>query len=576
MPRSCTLQHIVLALLVLGVLSLLVRVRELPSTMAAAREREALETQTQQLAKAAMRGAAVDAAVELTDAASTEEVVESEASSTPAPAPSTVATEAATPTPQRSKTLTELQALSLCERERDSALLDVIRASQTTLCASSTNSSDADRATAVTLIDVPGGIKATVFSGLELNLAGAKVHKPIKDLSQDGGAHDPRFVFTHNVVHCRCADLVAFAKTERAGQALGLWATMLARVDLNRDAASTLCDPQLPPLAPAAASDKNVVVFRERVILIARRDDHNPFFQVSNALNAYIVTAALGWDLATTRVVHLDSGYPSPVDALHEKLLSPNHALVHGDALMGKRVQFENDVLLAPWEVSGPMMQHLNDDEPCGASALFQDFRRLALATMGAMTAKPVASVLPDNDTEGDDEATESSLSGAAASLVTVTVITRRPYKGRKVQRVWRNEDDVLARMRTEYKDMNIAFQSVDFVALTLQEQMDVIVQSDVVIGMHGAGMVNVFWTRPETLVVEIFPKDRRRWGYRNLCQFIGCDWHEFRGGEDIGKHKEPNSKDKSIPYDAWRAFFDPLLRAKYAQVQEQANDLSD
>jgi protein O-GlcNAc transferase len=109
-------------------------------------------------------------------------------------------------------------------------------------------------------------------------------------------------------------------------------------------------------------------------------------------------------------------------------------------------------------------------------------------------------------------------------------------------------------------------------VDLTLDKQMQVIVNSDIVIGMHGAGMVNVLWTRPETLVIEIFPRLRKRWGYRNLCQFVGCDWHEFRGGTDIGEDEAANTKDKRIAYDEWRKFFDPLLRKRYAQVEAQQN----
>ncbi|GLD97870.1 hypothetical protein PINS_up006567 [Pythium insidiosum] len=152
-----------------------------------------------------------------------------------------------------------------------------------------------------------------------------------------------------------------------------------------------------------------------------------------------------------------------------------------------------------------------------------------------------------------------------------VTVITRRPYQGRMVQRKWRNEAFILDKMRAlyangTYRHGECVFQSVDFVELPLREQMRVIVNSDVVIGMHGAGMVNVLWTRPGTLVVEIFPRNRKRWGYRNLCQFIGCQWHEFRGGSDVGKGD--NGSDKIIAFPQWNAFFDPLFRETVAALE--------
>lgn len=462
--------------------------------------------------------------------------------------------------PPHTKTLAELSELTTCERERGLALLDVVRASSRTFCATSGGSRDS---TKVTLFDVRGGLKSAVFASLDLDLTDVKVHRPIQDLSQDGGAHDPRFIFHPNVLRCRCSELASRAKM-KPNAPLKIWETALALVDVKKDPPATLCDPTLPPFPPLKASeedDEGVVEFHEPVILISRRDDHNPFFQVANALNGWIMAKALGWDLTKTRVVHLDAGYPSPVDALHQKLLSPSFELVRGEALMGKRVAFKRDVLLSPWEVSGPMMQHLNDDEPCYSSHLFHDFRHLALTTMDAPTAKSVVNI---NDTYRDGTT-------ATASVVTVTVITRRPYMGRKVQRVWRNEDEILARMRAEYADLHVVFESVEFVDLTLAKQMDVIVNSDVVIGMHGAGMVNVLWARPGTLVVEIFPKERRRWGYRNLCQFLDCDWREFRGGTDVGgKPKDANSKDKTIAYSEWKAFFDEPFRTRYAQVQAQ------
>ncbi|TYZ65261.1 hypothetical protein PybrP1_007099 [[Pythium] brassicae (nom. inval.)] len=535
-PRSERQHTAALALLALaGVLLLFFRARELPHAAA----NEAAELRP--LAHANIRSV---------DKPATRVVHKSDA---PAKSEPKWMHPVAPVAPPHTKTLAELSELSVCERERGLALIDVIRASGSKFCAAGGGDT-----TKVTLFDVRGGIKSAVFENLHLDLTDAKIHRPIKDLSQDGSSHDPRFVFHPNLLRCRCGELASRAKATPPAP-LKIWETALARVNTKRDPAATICDPALRAFAPPKPSDEGVVEFTEPVVLISRRDDHNPFFQVSNALNGWIMVKALGWDLAKTRVVHFDAGFPSPVDALHQKLLSPSFELVRGDTLMGKRVHFKGEVLLSPWEVSGPMMQHLNDKEPCYSSQLLKDFRRLALMTMGVPTAKTVVPV----DT--------------GASVVTVTVITRRPYMGRKVQRVWRNEDEIVSRMRAEYADLHVAFESVEFVDLTLQKQMEVVVNSDVVIGMHGAGMVNVLWARPGMLVVEIFPKERRRWGYRNLCQFLDCDWREFRGGADVGgKPKDANSKDKTIPYSEWKAFFDEPFRTRYAQVQERETDLAE
>ncbi|KAF1316272.1 hypothetical protein FI667_g15546, partial [Globisporangium splendens] len=447
------------------------------------------------------------------------------------------------------------QLAELCYKQRDLGLLEEIRASKRQFCGydslSGQKGQDPAASTEVNVYNVAGGVKVTVFRNLELNLVKVDITQPISDISQDGGDHDPRFVFTDQIVCCQCQQ---FAKSKHGSRfspnAWAIWEAILTGVDTRADPKSTVCDPAHARLQPGPAHGDRLVEFTQPVILIARRDDHNPFFQVSSTLNAWFVAKALGWDLQQTQVVYLDAGYPSPVDALRQKLLAPNHDIVTGQSLMGKRVHFQGNVMLPPEEGSGPMMQHLNDVEPCHASQLFKQFREVALTTMGVSSSKP------------------APLEGEA---VVVTVITRRPYKGRTVQRVWVNEDEVLDKMRDEYKHLNVVFQSVDFVDLTIAQQMNVTANSDIVIGMHGAGMVNVLWTRPETLVVEIFPKRRRRWGYRNLCQFVGCDWHEFRGGTDIGYFwTRANAKDKEISYDEWRAFFDPLFQARYRAIKSR------
>jgi glycoprotein 2-beta-D-xylosyltransferase len=296
---------------------------------------------------------------------------------------------------------------------------------------------------------------------------------------------------------------------------------------------------QTPPPASAPAPLR---VIHDRTVIIARRDDHNPFFQLSGVLNAWMLTRTLGWNRNDTRVIFMDGGFPSPIDDLHYRLLSTPDKfslLRGGEHLLGHKFKFTNDVMFAPYETTGPLMQHLNDEEPCQRSQLITEFRADALAAMGIPT--------PDPSTK---------------KAITVTIISRRNYGGRRVQRRWLNEDEVLAAMREKYPSFNgmpIVIQSLEFVDLTLEQQMEISLNSDVVIGMHGAGMVNVLWTRPGTLVIEIFPRFRYRWGYRNICQYIGCDWHEFRGGGDTGMGD--NASHKTIYVDPWLAFFDPLFR---------------
>ncbi|TMW61781.1 hypothetical protein Poli38472_010844 [Pythium oligandrum] len=392
------------------------------------------------------------------------------------------------------------------------------------------------------------GIQSTVFSNLWVDFRQAKVFKPIDSIAQDGHLHDPRFTFPSVNVYCFCdAD-------QNTSSVPRVWDEMLGNFPTNDY--YTVCRRTTQEQADVLASGwdttgamedgvdttYNVTRIATNAIVLARRDDHNPFFQISAALNAWMMMKVVGWKPETTQLVYFDDGFPSPIDALQQAVLSPKHPVVPGHDLLKSVVHFDH-VMIAPFEMAGPMMRHLDNNEPCGLNKMISDFRKHALQQMNV------------------------SLIKQDPTTCLVTIITRRPYDGRMVQRKWLNEDHVLAEMIRNYSQPGVykhgtcTFQSVDFVHLSLAEQMQLMVESDVVIGMHGAGMVNVLWTRPETLVVEIFPKKRFRWGYRNLCQFVGCRWHQFRDGEDISTGKTANANDKIIPYDEWQRFFDPLFQ---------------
>ncbi|KAF1793175.1 Glycosyltransferase AER61, uncharacterized [Phytophthora cactorum] len=428
-----------------------------------------------------------------------------------------------------------------CYAQRDVGIIAAVQQAARHFCADGGWDSEKqapvspEKATKVSMFRVGGGIRSATFQNLMLDLVGVGIHAPIKSMAEDGGKHDPRFNFNNRLVNC--ASIIDVP----AGEGIPM---------------STICSPRKPENTkrsewdfvknPLQAPDNNeTVVFEDPVVIIARRDDHNPFFQISYALNSWIMLQALGWDVTKTHVIHLDGGYPSPIDALHQGLLAPNHEL-------STRVHFRGDVMVAPFELSGPMMQHLDNEEPCFESELMKTFRAQSLLTLN---------MTPEMERE---------LGVTTVRPMVVTVITRRPYGGRTLQRMWVNEDEVMSNMRIEYKGLNVEFRSIDYVNLTLFEQMQTTIESDMIISMHGAGLVNVIWARPMTTVVEIFPKERFRWGYRNMCQFVGCDWHEFRGGQDIGDNPSPNTKDKRIPYDEWMSFFHPLLRQSYGAFEEQ------
>uniref|UniRef100_A0AAV1TIV3 Glycosyltransferase 61 catalytic domain-containing protein n=1 Tax=Peronospora matthiolae TaxID=2874970 RepID=A0AAV1TIV3_9STRA len=460
-----------------------------------------------------------------------------------------------------------------CYAEQDVGIIADVRKSAKTFCASGGWDHPAQapasptQATKVSRFHTRGGIDSTVLQNVMLDFVNVSIHAPIKSIADDGFHHDPRFNFNMELISCACDEYANYFQKlpgEKERIAEMMWRDLLKSVPDKKDIPEPVfCSVErLPGRSrsrwdfvehPTKAPDGHeTVVFEDPVVLVARHDDHNPFFQLSSAYNAWIILKALEWDTMKTRVIHLDGGYPSLYDALHREMLGPNFEIIEGATLIGKRVHFRGDVLLAPFEFSGPVIQHVDHNESCYDSELLKTFRAQSLLAFN---------ITPE---------VERELGVTRIRPMYVTVITRQPYAGRKLQRMWLNENEVMRNMRKDYNNLSVQFRSIDYVKLTLHEQMTTTIESDMIVSMHGAGLVNVLWTRPMTTIVEIFPKEKYRYGYQNICHHVGCAWHEFRGGEDVGGGSTPNTKNKRIPYAEWKEFFHPLFQQTYDAFEEQ------
>lgn len=221
-----------------------------------------------------------------------------------------------------------------CYKERDHGLIDALRTSSWEFC----GGIDEENLTTVTIFNASAQFKAALFSRLSLDLSGTRISSPIWSMAAEGGSHDPRFVFTPHMVQCRCPELEQHAQSRRRVEKvddqlvdvlgpLQIWHPALAYVDTRLDHPSTVCSRQRftesiqsrnrrwwgntdaqERIQMPERSPQSVLNVTDRAVLMARRDDHNPFFQVSAVLNAWIVMKTLQWDPQEIQLVHLDDG----------------------------------------------------------------------------------------------------------------------------------------------------------------------------------------------------------------------------------------------------------------------------
>lgn len=130
----------------------------------------------------------------------------------------------------------------------------------------------------------------------------------------------------------------------------------------------------------------------------------------------------------------------------------------------------------------------------------------------------------------------------------TITIVDRA--KNRK----FINLDQWAATLRTRYPKSNITV--ADFATLSLEEQLNLVQQTDVFVGHHGAAMTHTLFLNPEAAVVEIYPPVFPSRGFRSLARMRGlshfganCMWPE-----------EWNQTVNGVPLpEDWQAPKDPV-----------------
>lgn len=113
---------------------------------------------------------------------------------------------------------------------------------------------------------------------------------------------------------------------------------------------------------------------------------------------------------------------------------------------------------------------------------------------------------------------------------LTITIIDR------KTTRVLKGLDSHVALLEEKYKDKDVKVQAVDFASLSFKQQLEVVQDTDVLVGVHGAGMVHIMFMHPGSAAVEIFPAELTYPVYRNLAKLSNVQYFGAHGTRVLRK----------------------------------------
>lgn len=120
------------------------------------------------------------------------------------------------------------------------------------------------------------------------------------------------------------------------------------------------------------------------------------------------------------------------------------------------------------------------------------------------------------------------------------------------------NEDDLLPKLT------KLGFQVISPAALSIPQQIEAFRRARIVVGAHGAGLTNVLFCKPDTVIVEIFPEGGVHGSaFHRISSFLELPYF-FVVGERVETRqgaKNPNNNDIRLSVDDVTAFLGRILR---------------
>lgn len=262
------------------------------------------------------------------------------------------------------------------------------------------------------------------------------------------------------------------------------------------------------------------------------------------------------WTLAdaeNTQVVILDERLDGPYFDLWQ-LFAKKPIVRIGDLESPPSNNGMGNVIIPLPGASNPLWQGDWEPHPCRHSVLLQTFAWRVLRYYD----------IPDTLEEYGGS---SSSSGADESSkqdkdkVVVTFIDRRG------QRKLVDMDSHIAALRDRYEieqEQHVVIHVVDLAALPFREQIQLVRNSDILAGVHGAGLTHGLWMKEHSAMVEILPEDLNHKGFRNFAGVLGHDYFSTHGSKVADNSGNWQHDDVSIDEDRFLEVMDLAIKSMY------------
>jgi len=143
----------------------------------------------------------------------------------------------------------------------------------------------------------------------------------------------------------------------------------------------------------------------------------------------------------------------------------------------------------------------------------------------------------------------------ASDSPLVITFIDRKAT--RRLLDIEQHIEDI----KTKHSD--VVVNLVDFAAISFEDQLSMVRHTDVLVGVHGAGLTHAMFLWPGSAVVEILPQGLDFKGFRNLAKLSGVSYFSVHTTDGLNSGDWQDT-DVAIDRDRLESLVDVAIKSQY------------
>ena len=289
----------------------------------------------------------------------------------------------------------------------------------------------------------------------------------------------------------------------------------------------------LSSFTDGTASASGTSVEETPTYLLTRDEDmENSFHSTADFMNMFVVDNVIGVDPADQQVLLWDKHPDGPYLDLIQKAYAGGKKALRHQSFAGKKIMFRKLIfhMESPAGLIFPKVANPGQLR-CKGTGLFKEYAKHILHSFGLWDVSP-------------------------PEVPHITLLLRHRTERKNVGRILANEAEVTAAIAGTNM---VTYKIADTAGMPYAEQLALVRKTNILVGVHGAGLMLILFAANEAVLVEVHPSYRQDRHFRHASRMIGKDYMPVRANER--ETCQGSSDNVKVPMDEFKKALDGAIR---------------